>query len=99
MKFLQTKAAIANTLLRWLLPVAFIVPLFAEIIFFDSLRMGVVPAKAIILCTLLTILLFLLFVILSLSFVIKEELNLRKSEALSRLLVENRKDYAIFMLS
>lgn len=93
------RSSITGKMLVYLLPAALLLPMvFAAIQWLAAIKGIFSPFLNIFLFAALTAMTFMCVVLAAAVIVRTEEKKLKKSEAISRLLLENRKDYTIFML-
>jgi PAS domain S-box-containing protein len=90
---------ITRRILYWLLPLSLAIPLLLGLLQLHINRLNIYSHTTnILIFAAITATSMFLIALISIMFIYKEEKKLRTSEKLSRLLVENRKDYGIFML-
>lgn len=90
---------ITGLFLRWFAPSVILLPLICAALIWLGLKENLFSVDlSIILLGMLIPSILLLFVAITALLIYQAEKRLKRSESIARLLVENRKDYAIFML-
>lgn len=96
---LKDRNSMTGKMLVYLVPAAILLPMVYALLQWVAIKQDIFPQQfSIFLFAALTTMTLLCIVLAAAVAVRTEEKKLRNSESIARLLVENRKDYAIFML-